>query len=50
MGPCSQKMVELKTDDDFQQFCLYEGMKMVVEEQIERHYQDITKKNGNDGI
>lgn len=42
-GPCSQKMVEFNQCDDFQQYCLYEGMKNVIEDQMEKHYEEISR-------
>jgi uncharacterized protein len=43
MGPCSQKMVEFEEGQDFQPFCLREGMVKVIEQQIEDHYNAIIK-------
>jgi uncharacterized protein len=45
MGPCSQKMVEFEEGQDFQPFCLREGMVKVIEQQIEDHYNTITNSN-----
>jgi uncharacterized protein len=40
-GPCSQKMLELQTEDDFHRICLKLGIQKVIESKIEEHYQKI---------
>lgn len=40
-GPCSQKMVEFRNIDDFQPLCLKEGVREILDRQIDNHYLSI---------
>jgi uncharacterized protein len=47
MGPCSQKMVEFDENQNFQSYCLREGIKEVLEQHIAEHYQFIQNNLNN---
>ena len=44
LGPCSQKMVEFTTGQDFQPLCLSEGIKAILDENIENFYNNLQKE------
>jgi len=48
MGLCSQKMVELPEKYDykyFRKFCLKDGVKKILEQKVEEHFNKINQKN-----
>jgi radical SAM protein with 4Fe4S-binding SPASM domain len=44
MGPCSQKMVEFSPDKDFRTICQQDGVRLVLEEQVDNFYKNFQKK------
>jgi uncharacterized protein len=44
LGPCSQKMVEFTKGQDFQLICLKDGIKAILDEDIENFYNNLKKE------
>jgi uncharacterized protein len=44
LGPCSQKMMEYTTDQDFQRLCLEGGVKTILDDEIENFYNNLKIK------